>query len=762
MLKRPFAVVFIMLVIFVLLCGIIQKTDEPAIKECKDDKVDAKVTGDVYKITSGKDSTLLWIKDSSVMIISGNEEVMYSNIGNIIIYTECDYNNYNIGNRIEVTGKIGRKENASNQGGFDAFLYYHNTFHVDYYVYGKEISTIDEKRNVIKDSLYHFKIAMEKVICQIFDEKEAGIINAMIYGDKSSMDEEIKELFQANGISHILAISGLHVSIIAGIFYNIVRSLIGNLKISTIVTIVFVFAYGVMTDFSVSTSRAVVMMIIMMVGRALGRTYDMITAIGISGIIILIQNYNSIYLASFLLSFLAVIAVAAVYPVMCKIIGFEEDDIEQLKILRTQGDWYAINNINTVLVWVLRSIKKSCLVSFCITLLTIPVILSVFYEFNVYSILLNIIIIPLMSIVVIAALLTGVIGVFNIQIAFISGGCVHYILKFYIWLCEITTSIPMGKIRTGKPSCYKIGLYYILLIVLLISGRYLTVKIRSAKCFFLMFPALVCILFNTPDGKLHVDMLDVGQGDGICITMPDGKVILVDGGSSSKDDVGKYVIEPYLKFHGKWDVEYVLLSHPDNDHINGIMQLIEREIINIKNIVLPNITTDEKKYEQIVSLANEHGICVQYLSMGDSISTGNVNIDIYHPVIGYVCSDSNEYSQVFNLRYGDFSMIFTGDINNLGEEKMIEELKKRNITIDTDILKVAHHGSNGSGSEEFLEYFLPKYAIISAGKNNRYGHPGKNTMERLKNMNIETFVTIDCGQISVVSDGDGYYIDTYK
>lgn len=209
MLKRPFAVVFIMLVIFVLLCGIIQKADEPAIKECKDDKVDAKVTGDVYKITSGKDSTLLWIKDSSVMIISGNEEVMYSNIGNIIIYTECDYNNYNIGNRIEVTGKIGRKENASNQGGFDAFLYYHNTFHVDYYVYGKEISTIDEKRNVIKDSLYHFKIAMEKVICQIFDEKEAGIINAMIYGDKSSMNEEIKELFQANGISHILAISGV-------------------------------------------------------------------------------------------------------------------------------------------------------------------------------------------------------------------------------------------------------------------------------------------------------------------------------------------------------------------------------------------------------------------------------------------------------------------------------------------------------------------------------------------------------------------------
>ena len=565
--KRPLVYLFFTMVIIVIIRGYFY-TKEKLIDE---ESVYMDLQGIVYKMTVYSKGTCLWIKCEDEKILIFLDDFIEDEI--------------KTGNEIKINAMVSKNKSAKNEGGFDAAKYYLYTYGITYSANAskKDIIVTDVKINFIKHHLYKLKKSLCEVLGKIFNERDAGILKAILYGDKSGLDKGVKDLFQMCGISHILAISGLHISIVSSIIYKILLKATGSIRLATFITIPFIFLYGIMTDFSVSTNRAVVMMIIMLIGKLLGRTYDILSAVSFSGIIILIQNPLLIYASGFQLSFLAIFALVVVVPRVYMAIGFEADDIVNDKILKERG--VIISQSDYVVRYLIKAVVASVSVSF----VTLPVILWNFYEFNFLSILLNILIIPLMTYVVGIALLACVLGGYNLQIAEFFGGSVHYLLEIIIRMCEVLNKIRIGHFLSGKPAIIWIVIYYLVFFL----GLLLASNWNKFGKTILVIPFVALLIFSPKkDGKLYVKMLDVAQGDGICIITPSREVIFVDGGSSSLSDLGSEVLMPFLKANGISKIDYVMISHCDTDHISGIKELMEQELIPIDNIVVSEKEND--------------------------------------------------------------------------------------------------------------------------------------------------------------------------
>ncbi|MEE1085596.1 MAG: ComEC/Rec2 family competence protein [Schaedlerella sp.] len=259
--------------------------------------------------------------------------------------------------------------------------------------------------------------------------------------------------------------------------------------------------------------------------------------------------------------------------------------------------------------------------------------------------------------------------------------------------------------------------------------------------------------------ELKITMLDVGQGDGIHIRTPSGMQILIDGGSSDVSEVGKYRIEPYLESQGVTELDYVFISHGDLDHTSGIQEMLlnQKFGIRIHTLILPSENVLDESLLEVGRFAEQYGTRVAAIGAGEKIIDGEMVITCIAPSESYEGAIGNASSMVLDLRYKGFDMLFTGDLENEGEDAVV----KSGVLRDYDILKVGHHGSKNSTSEEFLEQVRPEVALISAGKENRYGHPSKETLERLKNIGCEVYSTQECGAIIINTDGEKLWTETW-
>ena len=265
--------------------------------------------------------------------------------------------------------------------------------------------------------------------------------------------------------------------------------------------------------------------------------------------------------------------------------------------------------------------------------------------------------------------------------------------------------------------------------------------------------------------ELQVTFLDVGQGDCIFLQTKDGTSYLTDGGSSSVSKVGKYRMIPFLKYQGASQIKAVFVSHADSDHCNGIVELLEQaelEGIPVENLVLTDLADEcrSEGYEELLELAQQNEIAIQFLHEGQQFQDGELLFQCLHPSQGYQSEDINEASMVLLVTYREFSLLLTGDVQGEGEEHLTQELQAwkklgaiEHAETELTILKVAHHGSKNSTTEEFLKAANPKLAIISCGEGNRYGHPHEETLERLENADVPWFCTKDYGAITVTVDG---------
>ena len=542
--------------------------------------------------------------------------------------------------------------------------------------------------------------------------------------------------------------TGVHIAIIGMTLFGVLRRLTGSYMASGIMAISVIVLYGVMTGMASSTVRAMIMMVISVIGQVKGRSPDMLTSAGTASVIQALIDPGIILDAGFQLSFAAVLGMAVPGALMKKLIPTK-------------------NKVVSTLV-----------MNLAITLATGPLVIFYYYQFPLYSIFLNLLIVPLVSviifvsIVVIAAMLIfpGILQGNEMAVC-IGAFPVKLILAIYRQLCEWAMELPFYSINTGHVSVMMIVVFYMAMVGVLI----LLVRAKSADCARVrrrmvclcaaVIMTLCCVCYEAAsfDREFRVVFMDVGQGDGILIRAGMGVNILIDGGSSSSNKVGEYVMVPVLKFYGAAHVDYAFVTHGDKDHVSGIQYLLSdtNSGIRIDNLVVP-MYGDIENMDELLELAEKRGVNIIYMDGGSQMSCGKdaakVWLNFLHPSEKTDIKDANDLSAVIRLEYRGYSVLFTGDLGEDGERELISE----GGDLSADVLKVGHHGSRYSTSGEFLRAVDPDLAIISAGENNRYGHPHGETLERLDACGADVMSTIDHGAICVEITDGGISVTGYR
>lgn len=625
-----------------------------------------------------------------------------------------------LGSKLIAKGVVKALKNATNPGGYDEQSYEYGKA---VFLFLENVEPIEIVKPVIsiRECLYQIRQRISEIYKILFDEKDSSLASAMVLGKKESLDTDIKQLYQRNGIAHLLAISGLHIAMIGGSLYHFLRKCLGSYPVSAGIGVLFIVLYGVMTGLSEATLRAVIMLVMLIGAEVSGRRYDAVTAVSLALLIMLAVNPFQITQAGFLLSFGAVLGIAVVNPLWKK---FFPD---------------------------MPKCLDGIMISISVQLMILPVMLYYFYEVPLYSILLNVIVVPLMNILLFFLLSCGVAGTFFLKGAVLLAKPAQVIFLIYEMLCNMSEQLPFHTICTGKPSFFWIFFYYGIVCLMIAAGY------RERYKLFFMAVVLylgMFLVFLIP-GNLKLCILDVGQGDGIYMRTPDKKHILMDGGSSSKQKVGTYVLKNTVKYYGGATLDYVFVSHSDNDHYSGVLELFDEETIHIKNLILPDILNPDDAYREIEQKALEKGCCIHYMKRGDKLLIGNVTFYCLNP-LEKAYEDKNQGSLVFLINYGKFDFLFTGDMDQIIEAEITDKIRK-----EIEILKVAHHGSATASSEKFLEKIKPAVACVSVGEKNSYGHPAAEVMERLERFCGKIYLTKDSGAITIDTDGKTYQIKTF-
>ena len=627
-----------------------------------------------------------------------------------------------LGSEVLLRGQLYSISPATNPGEFDAAAYY-RIEGIGARLKAVELLGNGTSRWYFREFLYQLRERLQKNLYAGFPQKEASILAKMLLGTGYGLDEEIRDLYQDNGIVHILSISGLHISLLGMGLYKLVRNMGCPMWGAAVFGAGIILCYGLMTGLSISAFRAIGMYLIHMLGEIWGRTYDMLTAMGVLAVVMLVDNFLLVYHSGYLLSFASVCGVG----LLAELLQFPVNWFRRLPGERTVVSFGKK---------IFQKVASGFSVSMAVTLFTLPIQLFFFYKIPVYAVLINLFVIPLMGTVMVL----GILVMLFPGLGFLSP-IESSIFKWFEWLCYGFERLPGHTLVIGKPAMWKIVLYYMLLLGI-IFGKKRIYGIRRMGG----LSALILFMILRINSGTKITILDVGQGDCICVQTEQGSCFLFDGGSSSRQNVGEKVILPFLQHEGIDRIDAVFLSHGDIDHYSGIVQLLEGKEIKIGTLYLPEVGKEAgRDFREILEAAEE--VQVQYVSQGDKWQQGELELTCLHPQ-KYYEADSNAYSACYLLQEGEFSMLFTGDVEGQGEELLIDELKRRELQ-EVDILKVAHHGSKNATSESFLEILRMQLAVISCGRNNSYGHPHVETLHRLRRENCNIMATTEYGAITI-------------
>lgn len=607
------------------------------------------IQGQVYQKEHTSKHQILYLKNNSILF--QNDSYYESRI---LIYDDT-FEEIKIGETVYLRGKLEAFETARNPGNFNQRAYYAKK-ETRGFVWSEEILHVTGKEDKLKESLYQLRQYWKTLILKNMSEEQGGILSAILLSEKSEMDDEIKELYQKNGIGHILAISGLHISFFGLGIYHIFRKAGVPYWISGILSCIILTGYVLMIGDSVSVIRAYIMLLFRIGADVSGRVYDMLTALAFSAAITILRQPLYLTDAGFYLSYGAILGILLIKP-------------ELEKLLSPRMKYF-----------------KKLLPGISINLALFPILLWFYYEVPTYSLLMNLIVIPLMPWVmglgVFGSLICGINQTFGKILLF----PVEMILGLYEILSEIGSDLPASSIVFGKPEGWKLGIYYFILILViyylkLCKTELLLKKVRRfAAGIFLL---LILLFVELPNGKLRITMLDVGQGDCIFVEGPYGKNYLIDGGSSDVGQVGKYRIEPFLKSQGTGTLDYVFVSHGDIDHYNGISEMLERQKfgVKIKNLVLPSNYKEDEELKELAHLAIDEGVKVSVIEKGQMISEGKLKITCVQPGNEEKTLEGNAGSMVLDISFESFDMLCTGDVEYEGEEFLIQNIRGKDYDV---------------------------------------------------------------------------------
>ena len=620
------------------------------------------------------------------------------------------------GERVVIISRIYMHYGKFNPSDFDNRLYL-RTQGISYSMYtdsgadirrvGRENSPIYAARNL----MYGVRCKVSGVFDKNFTPAQAGLLKAVTTGDRSGLDYDIKQNFKGSGIYHFLAISGLHLSAAAAFIMLLLGR--ADKRAACVITAVLLGLYWIMTGAGVAVTRAVLMIYILLAGRVIYRRYDLINAASLAALILLVCDPLYLFDTGFLYSFGAVFGIALVVPHVTK--RFSKG--------------------------VVGYIACAAAVSFGATLFTRVITLARFYTVNKYDILINVALMPLMIVIVIGAAVYGFAG-----LIFDVGPAARPLGFMADMLLAVTDRLGrVCVVPVGCPSKTALGLILAGLLVFVLFLLRPCAK-RLALSVLLLFSAVPMLLTYNKEPVLN--FLYVGQGD-CCVINKGRRANIIDcGGSALSDigaDTGTYRIMPFLDYSGVRSVGAVFVSHMDTDHVKGLFDLMKGGT-DIDRIYISAYADENENHALLLDMAAERGIPVMRLSAGEKVTLDGMDISCLYPS-GHI-SDKNDNSMVLKWEYGGKSALFTGDISKKAEKTLPKEV------LDTDILKLAHHGSRTSTSVYLVKNASPEFAVASAGLNNTFGHPSKEIVARMRKYGVKLYKTYDEMTAFVYKDGN--------
>ena len=771
-----------------------------------------RLAGKINRVEEKTNCFYYYLTDCSV---EQSDHLMPCN--DVLAYVSSD--DYSAGQILILQGTISLFDEATNEGQFDSRAFYRSQ-KIDFGVWVDSVERVEGKSDRFRVWLSRVRVELGIPLSRYADDD--GVLSAMLLGDKTSLDSEIRSLYQKSGIAHVLAISGLHISLLGMALYRLLRHRCGLTYLwAGIVAASFLVAYTLMTGNAVSARRATGMLIVYLVADLLGRSYDMLSALSLIVILLLWENPFLVTNSGFQFSVAAVVGIGVGQGVLVPRVGSwkvvygrrkKQDDVvrcdeakcdvakrdaakcdvakrDATKCDATKCDAAKRDaakcdaeriRMQNLVDWMKRWMDKclpGMMISLSIQFFTLPLVAYYYYEIPVYAILLNIPVLALIPYVLGLAVfgsLTGQIA-FLQPLSFALCRVCGWVLHGYRWLCDASLLLPGARMITGKPSEVRVVVYYGLLGVsyyVLWCGmkkkqRQMCTKgaqaenqewIRSWFGFGLGLVLVLLLTFLFVRGKpeFELDILDVGQGDAIYLCASDGTNFMIDGGSTDVKKVGTYRILPFLKAKAIRKVDYWFVSHTDEDHISGLVEVMESGYA-VGTLVLAEAQKEDEKAHRLAELAQKNGIRVCYMKTGDVLGTRKedvVNkrnraetfrIECLYPTNNNDSEDVNDRCLVLYYEDENFSAFFGGDISSEVEEQLVSAGKCR----QTDVLKASHHGSKYSNSDVLLHALHPRLTIASAGKKNRYGHPSPEAIVRVGESGSTFYSTIDYGRIRV-------------
>ncbi len=696
---------------------------EKPVWELAERETDVLLKGRIYKKET-KNQNQIYYLDHSVIQHQSNS---YPN-HRILLYVDED--RYQIGDHVLVQAHTRPMTSPSNEGNFDQQLYYHAR-KIDMICCGDSIRLVSPVHWSLQDVLFRFKERVKQTFLTYMEKTKAGVLSTMLLGDRTGLDPDIKEMYQSAGISHILAISGLHISLIGAVLLKLLRRLGLGITPAGAVAGSVIVLYTILTGASPSAIRACTMFLYLIVSLILRRSYDILTALSVAALAELLANPFLTDDSGFVFSFSAVLAVA----ICGKTLATEEKESGRLK----------------------RFLKQTLPVSVALQLVTLPIVMWNYYEIPVYALIINFLVLPFVGVVLFSGILGGAFGMFGMLLPAKGAFFVStVILSAYEKVCTFASTLPGASLITGKPAAWMMAVYYIVL-----GGVLFLIATRKKKQFVAVPLLMLGLLAFCPKHTgFELSVLDVGQGDGIFLALQ-GQHVFIDGGSSDVKQVGKYRIEPFLKSKGCKSVDYWFVSHTDADHISGLQELLNDDY-KIKNIVLAKHIFRDESVEELCALAEQKGTKVLGMTTGEELCLSDSRFLCLFPDKDGVASDRNGQSMVLLFEKPGFSALFTGDISENEERYLMQQPLFQKEVRNLTLYKAAHHGSGGSNAASYLQKLSPRMAVISCALKNRYGHPAKEAIAHIEDAGAKLYETRFLGQVKVTMRGKEISVSALK
>lgn len=685
-------------------------------------------------------------KDVNKISFDFSPELEYEN-GKTKIFVYDNKSNLKYGDKILLQGKLSVPPDSPNPNEFSykKYLELKNIFSIISVNSSKDLVVIEKE--TLRDLEFYIIKIKENILSILFKklpEDSASLLSSLIFGSKASpVSKDISDDFLNVGLAHVLAASGMQVSLIVSLGLLITQKLNFNIKISSFLTALTVIFYMLMTGLPPSILRAGFVSLILLIIGSFKEDADSMSVLFFAVLVLSIFNPYIVYDLGFIFSILATFSLLYISPIIYKKIDFLPDFFAQI-----------ISIILSAQLFVL------------------PVQIMYFPQFSPLFIISNLIASLLVDLLTYLVLFTVIFGnTFNF-IADIMSYILFYITSSFIWIIDYLSNLPFSIIYLKRIGILEVlSLYSLIFLSVEFLKREKETYLKSYSIIFLILSSSLSSSYSVYNyfyqkNLLKINFINVSQGDSTFIQTPNGKTFLIDcgqkfeitkNGKNIKFDAGEKYITPYLRHLGINKIDTLILTHPDSDHIGGCKYVLENFEVN--EVWDSGQTDDSTLYQELMETILKNQIDLKIVTRGNNYNENNLVIEVINDTkSNFLKSYNNNNAIVLKMIHGKKSFLFTADIEKESEKKLIED----NIDLKSNVLKVSHHGSKTSSTEEFLEKVKPEISIISVGEKNIYRHPSKSVIQRLESFNTKVYRTDKDGGIVIKSDGENLDIETSK